>query len=139
MKFEDFLIKAQAMVDANSSTQIHGADIQMFGSQFGLCPNWSLEFSDRMKQHYVTVWRCTDTWVGLSVYALDGKIVAVSTQTGRKNYEVMDFVSKEACELVFDIVVAQVKSELVVDELPSEIDDAWFDIKNATIVSAFKE
>ena len=139
MKFDDFLIKAQAMADANSSTQIYGADIQMFGSRFGLCPNWSLEFSDRMTQHYVTGWWCTDTWVGLSVYALDGKIVAVSTQTARKNYESMDFVSKEACELVFDIVVAQVKSELIIDELPSEIDDAWFDIKNATIVPTFKE
>jgi hypothetical protein len=51
----------------------------------------------------------------------------------------MDFISKEACELVFDIVVAQVKSELVIDELPSEIDDVWFDIKNATIVPTFKE
>lgn len=139
MKFDDFLIKAQAMVDANSSTQIYGADIQMFGSQFGLCPNWSLEFSDRMKQHYVTGWRCTDTWVGLSVYALDGKIVAVSTKTARKNYESMDFISKEACALVFDIVVAQVKSELVVDAPPSEIDAAWFDIKNATIAPTFKE
>ena len=139
MKFDDFLIKAQAMVDANSSTQIHGTDIQTFGSKFGLCPNWSLEFSDRMKRHYVTGWWCTDTWVGLSVYALDGKIVAVSTQTARRNYESMDFISKEACELVFDIVVAQVKSELVIDELPSEIDDTWFDIKNATIVPTLKE
>jgi hypothetical protein len=132
MKFEDFLIKAQAMVDANSSTQIHGADIQTFGSQFGLCPNWSSEFSDRMKQHYVTTWWCTDTWVGLSVYALDGKIVAVSTQTARKNRESIDFVSKEACEQVFDLVVAQVKSELAIDDQPFEIDDAWFDVKKAT-------
>lgn len=126
MKFQEFLEKAQALVDANTCTRKWGAELSTFANLYGLPYNWSDEFSDRMRKHFVVSWYCADTWVGLAVYALDGKIVAVSSQTGRKNREVIDFISKEAQTLVFKTVLSYVEDEFERQVDTVDIDDRWF-------------
>lgn len=126
MKFQEFLEKAQALVDAKTCSKVWGADLSSFANLFALPYDWSDEFSKRMQKHFITTWYCTDTWVGLAVYALDGKIVAVSTQTARKSSEVIDFVSKEAQTLVFETVLSYVREEFADQVDFSDIDDRWF-------------
>jgi hypothetical protein len=54
----------------------------------------------RLKYHYLHTWMCTDSAVGVRVYALDGEAVAISTQVGRKCDEDFQFLSQEAWDKI---------------------------------------
>ena len=69
-------------------------------------PNWE-ELSDifginnlyysedeRLKVYFIKKWYCTDSYVGLRAYFLNGVFVATSYQSGRKSSEDFCFVSK---------------------------------------------
>jgi hypothetical protein len=53
------------------------------------------EFDRRIRGYWVVRWYCTDSWVGIRVYDIDGEPFAISTQTGRKMDENFEFVSVE--------------------------------------------
>ena len=50
---------------------------------------------ERLKAYYLKMWYCTDSYVGIRAYFLDGKFVAISNQLGRKCGEDFSFVSDE--------------------------------------------
>jgi hypothetical protein len=50
---------------------------------------------DRLTAFWIKVHRCTDTWVGIMAYYLDGELVAVSNQPYRKADEVFEFVTEQ--------------------------------------------
>lgn len=58
-------------------------------------PDW---LSERLKSQFIHSWLCTDTWVGLKVYFLDGFAVAVSTQTARKSDENLYFLDQHSVQ-----------------------------------------
>jgi hypothetical protein len=45
--------------------------------------------------YWLACWYCTDTWVGIRLYFLDGEFVAISHQTARKNDEIFYWASKD--------------------------------------------
>ena len=62
---------------------------------------------------------------------LDGKIVAVSTKTARKNKEFINFVSKDAQQLVFDTVMEYIDWGDYDYLDHDDISDEWFNLDNS--------
>jgi hypothetical protein len=94
------LVNSGQPVNSRYDGGVHEADAADFSEIFGFGPSWSEEFSRRVKKHWINSWLCTDTVVGLAVYVMDGKPVAVSEQTSRKGDEEIKFISKEARDAV---------------------------------------
>lgn len=126
MKFTEFVKRAQLLVDDNSCSQIYESDLEPFTSVFGLPYHYSHDFGKRMKQHFISSWYCTTERVGLSVYALDGKVIAVSTKTARKNREYINFVSEDAQKLVFETVMQFINWDFDDCLDHDDIADEWF-------------
>lgn len=95
-----------------------------------LCYDWDKEFSSRMRKLWLASWICTDTRVGLAVYELDGRPVAVSTQSARKNDEAIHFLSKESAEqvrkVIFELLCKEGTMPNVLDSLDSDV-SPWFE------------
>lgn len=83
--------------DENLSEALHLSHVMHY-------MDWD-KFGERLSHVPIAPWYCTDTWVGLYFYVLDEEVVAVSMQTGRKNHQVIEFVSQEA----FDKILAYAK------------------------------
>lgn len=93
---------------------------------FGI--NDYVEFDDRIKMVFIRPHYCTDSWVGVRAYFLDGEFVAISTQVGRKWDEEFQFVSHEAAMKVKDYVLSFVKPQYdikIADKMDEEIDDFY--------------
>jgi hypothetical protein len=86
------------------------------------CPDWTnlssefninLDWSDdtRLKSYFIKVHHCTDSFVGIKAYFLDGEFVAVSNQNGRKWPEEFEFVSTEIAEKVKNYLVSLLDPE----------------------------
>lgn len=129
MIFSEFIKSVQSMIDNKQISHTWGrVDSNTFALNFGLSVYWDQEFSERVKQYFITSWICTDTRVGLSVYTLDSQIIAVSHKSARKNNENIDFISVEAKSQMFDLLASLLKKDLLKDQLhvPDSIDDSWF-------------
>jgi len=88
--------------DANSNY----ADIEEFASALGLpYTSWDDRFSERVKGYWVAPWYCTDEYVGMAVYFLDDKPLAVSMQTGRKSSPEYEFYSHEAAKACINFIL----------------------------------
>ena len=59
-----------------------------------------VDTDDRLTSAYVQVWYCTDTWVGVEAYYLDGEPVFITKQAGRKCDTFCEFASLEAHQKV---------------------------------------
>jgi hypothetical protein len=68
-----------------------------------------VEFDGRIKAVFVRPHYCTDSWVGVRAYFLDGEFVALCTQVGRKWDEEFEFVSVEAGNKVKDYIFSLLK------------------------------
>jgi len=91
------LVKNQNIVPGDTYvSSVSDADISIFMDMFDIpyC-NWNSEFSNRVKQHWVKSWICTDTRVGISLYSFDGEFIAISCQRARKSDEEIFFFNKE--------------------------------------------
>ena len=87
-----------------------------------------IEFDERIKMVFVRPHLCTDSWVGVRAYFLDGEFVAISSQVGRKWDEEFKFVSNEAAMKVKDYVLSFVEPQYnisIADDLDAEIDDFY--------------
>jgi len=91
---------------------------------------WNLSYSndDRLKAYFIKKWYCTDSYVGLRTYFLDGEFVAISGQSSRKSDEEFTFMSKECAEKVRLYLISLVHEEKEIhvdildeDELDEEI------------------
>lgn len=82
------------------------ADIEHFAKIFDINISWDSRFGERVKEHYVEKWLCTDTWVGLKAYYFDGEPVAASMQTARKNDVKLEFVSEAAGVKIRDFMLS---------------------------------
>lgn len=72
---------------------------------------WNKDFDERVKGYALTQWLCTDTHVGMNVYYMDDRPVAVSTQSARKSDVRISFVSLEAAQQVKDFILSLVGAD----------------------------
>lgn len=84
----------------------HNPDIEEFASALGM-PHicWDNRFSERVKGYWVAPWYCTDEYVGMAVYFIDDKPLAVSMQTGRKSSAEYEFYSHEAAKACINFIL----------------------------------
>lgn len=97
------LIEAIKNVD-RSEENCSYANTEDFGRLLGLDVSYNEKFEGRVKKYWIQRWLCTDTWVGLAAYYMDGEAVAVSTQLARKSDEEIKFLSKESAIKVRDFL-----------------------------------
>lgn len=87
------------------------------------------EWENRVKKYFVrgANWICTDTRVGLSVYKFDNDVIAVSSQSGRKNHEHIYFISIEAAAKIKGFILhLQNNKEYPIINLNDGIDPCWY-------------
>ena len=83
--------------------------------------------TERIKEVYVNVHFCTDSWVGETVVFLDGEAIAVTSQSGGKSDKFYYFISDETRDKAYDYV----KSLLIVElssafiDIDAEIDEYY--------------
>lgn len=88
--------------------------------------NWDCH--DRLTSYYIGDWYCTDSRVGYKVYFFDNKPVAVSSQTGRKCDENIEWLSKDLYNLVKEYVISFLVTEeytIFLANLEDEIHDYY--------------
>lgn len=87
------------------------------------------KFNERVVGYWVTRWQCTDTWVGVTVYCLDGEPFAIGSKMARRQTEHYQFVSKAAMALVREFVLSlfddQESPEVDLLDLDEEIEDTY--------------
>ncbi len=71
----------------------------------------SVEDSTRFTCYWLANHYCTDTYVGVRCYLLDGKPVAMSHQAGRKCDENIEWVSEKSFELTRQFVISLLEGE----------------------------
>ncbi len=65
----------------------------------------NFESQDRLVSYYVANWYCTDSMVGYRVFFFDNEAVAFGIKKGRKAYEDIKWISKEAYQKVKEYVL----------------------------------
>jgi hypothetical protein len=95
---------------------------------------YDLYWSDdtRLKCYFVRRWYCTDKFVGLRAYSLDGNFIAYSYQYGRKSDEDFPFLSKEHKVKLRDYLFSLVETQEDIN------DDDIIDDMDKVIPSTFK-
>jgi hypothetical protein len=112
--------------DNNSTTP----DYTEFCEELGITDysGWNSEFVEHVKGYYLVKWLCTDTWVGVVAWFMDGEPVAVSYQPARKSDTEYQFISDEAAKKVKDYILSIMeveKSHHTILPLDTEIDDLY--------------
>lgn len=69
------------------------------------------EQNTRLKCYWIDCWYCTDSWVGKRAYFLDGELVCISQQDGRKCEENFQFVSKEMTDELEKYILSIIPKE----------------------------
>lgn len=130
MKLSELIHKVDRS-ERNSSS----ADIDDFSRALDLPTHigWHQDFDNCVKGYFLIKWYCTDSWVGYRVYFMDDEPVAVSSQTGRKSPEEIEFVSLEAAQKVKDFI----KSLDPDDEFTPSLADMDLDIPELTYTVSF--
>jgi len=113
------LVEAIYNVDRSLANQDGPAHIEGFENVLGIGNHMEYDY-DQLENRLVAYWlkrrNCTDTWVGVRVYFLDHKLIAVGHQTARKNPNKIEFISQEAAFKVRDFILSMRKHEA--DEYP---------------------
>jgi hypothetical protein len=91
-------------------------------------------FETRVKAYWITKWYCTDSWVGIRAYMLDGEPVAVSYQQGRKWDVAVSFLSDAAAKNIREFVDRIIKEDdeknkydISIVDMDAEIGLGWFE------------
>lgn len=82
-----------------------------------------------LTKHWVHNWRCTDTWVGLAIYCLNGKPVAVSEHSERKSYEKVYFLDMESAEKTRTYLISIMDTKhnpIPLADIEKDFEPYWF-------------
>ena len=91
--------------------------------------SYSVELDRRLCKHWIVSWVCRDTRVGLAVYVLDKKPVAVSHQRFRKSDETVLFMNAASAEQLRQVLVSFCESptdKIVLVESEPTVNKDWF-------------
>jgi hypothetical protein len=115
-----------------------GVDWEGISSEFNLDISWSED--TRLKAYFIKRHYCTDTYVGIRVYFLDGELVAISRQSGRKADESFTFIDIESSRRLRDYLVSLMKveetfpSDFIGEGLDEEIPETYIVEYNTQIL-----
>jgi len=108
------LIEAIYKVDRSLANQDGPVRIEDFENIFGIGNHIEYDY-DQLEDRFVAYWlkrrNCTDTWVGVRVYFLDHKLVAVGHQKARKCSNDIEFINQESAVKVKDFILSIRKQE----------------------------
>lgn len=126
------IIKLIDPTATEDSKLVNGADISEFDGEFlDSYSGWSVEFNQRVIQHWVpgATWICTDTRVGLCVFTFDSEVVAIGSQTGRKNQMCIKFLSVESYHKLRNFYLKCITSDrdITLIDMDYEVDNSWFE------------
>lgn len=112
--------------DTSIQDDVNWEDITSIFDIFNLY--WSED--KRLKTYFIKTWYCTDSYVGVRAYFLDGEFVAISEQNGRKSNEDFEFTSKKTAKKVRDYLLSLVDEEnevkfSVITDLDKEIEGSY--------------
>ena len=102
------LVEAIYKVDRSLANQEQYIDIDDFTDVLGLQTYLDYDrdkFNDRFKSYWLKKRMCTDTWVGIRVYFLDHKLIAVGHQKARKCYNEIEFINQTAANNLRDFIL----------------------------------
>jgi len=104
------LLKLISEIDFKNKSMFSDVDWTELSNLFGI---YNLDYSndERLKAYFIRTWYCTDSYVGLRAYFLDGEFVAISFQSGRKANEDFDFASEFVAKKVKDYLLSLVEKE----------------------------
>ena len=89
-----------------NSENSHFPDIEEFASALGMdSVEWTTLFESRVKGYWVAPSYCTDEYVGMAVYFIDDKPLAVSMKTGRTSPTTYEFYSHEAAKSCINYIL----------------------------------
>ena len=100
MKIRDIVNK----VDKSSQFEDSVSLVDFASSEFDLQIDY-YENQKRLTSYFIGSWYCTDSFVGHKVYFFDDEPVAVSSQTGRKMNEEIEWISAESYNKVREFVL----------------------------------
>ena len=103
------LIEIANKIDKSKNNECY-IDITEISAELGLSFYQYVD-QDRLKAYYLGPWYCTDSWVGSRLYFFDDEFVAYSFQSGRKNNEEFQWVSKKAVNKVKDFILSLMQQE----------------------------
>lgn len=108
-------------------------DTELWANQFDLSALWDWNMSEQLSTHlkgyWVAKWVCTDTWVGLVLWFLDGQPLGTTYKGARKNDYQIEFVSEEAAEnlrtLMLHIINTSNKRTVSLIDMNEEVGDYY--------------
>ena len=125
------LRKLISEIDFNNKQVQDSPNWERLANEFDIY-NLSWSEDTRLQAYFLRKWYCTDSYVGLRAYFLDGEFVATSWQSGRKMNEDFTFVSEISAKKVRDYLLSLVEEEngikvntLSDEELDKEIPDTF--------------
>jgi hypothetical protein len=104
------LRKLLSEIDFNNETLKCDPDWEELGEIFNI-PYLYYSDDERLTCYFIKRWYCTDSWVGLRAYFLDGEFVAVSNQTGRKMDEEFEFLDEPTTQKLKEYLRSLVEEE----------------------------
>lgn len=84
------------------------------------------KIASRLKSGYLRKWICTDTWVGLAVFFLDGRPVAITQQSARKSDIHVTFIDAAGVDAMRDFCISLL-TESEHHDVPILADDIMID------------
>lgn len=98
-----------------SPSNLNEPNADHWASEFDITVPWDSNVDDklaeRMQGYWAIKWYCTDTWVGVVLYFLDGEPLGITTQKGRKCDTEIEFVSKEMALKLRDLLYELCKKD----------------------------
>jgi hypothetical protein len=115
-------------IDFNNTKLKITPDWEGLGRVFDLF-NFIDSDDERLTAYFIKVHYCTDSYVGIRAYFLDGEFVALSHQVGRKYHEDFGFVSQEIAIKVKDYLRSLINDDAteyeLLEGLDAEIKDTY--------------
>lgn len=102
-------------------------DVQDFNRYLNLdLPYLFKEDIEHLKAYFIIKWYCTDSWVGIWVYFLNDKSVAIGSQFGRKSDVEIHFINNESTLELRKYLLSFVEDEFSIEKTRLvDIDEEW--------------
>lgn len=100
MKIRDIINKVYKSKQFEDGVSLYDLASSEFNLDIDYCGD-----QNRLMSYFIGNWYCTDSYVGYKVYFFDDEPVAVSSQTGRKMNEDIEWISAESYNKVRDYIL----------------------------------
>lgn len=135
------LRKVIESIDFNNKQLESSPDLNGLANLFNIY-NFTWTDDTQLKAYFIKVHYCTDTYVGIRAYFLNGEFVALSNQIGRKYNEDFGFVNKECAEKVKKYILSLIEEDDnseydILEDLDEEIPNTYTIEYNTQIIHKY--